>query len=369
MRTLSSFLLLVGLFTVALIAPSAHAIPQDGRYLYVAVPGIRNYLEYGGHGVLVYDIDDGHRLVRRIPSAGLNDNGEPMNVKGICASAATGRLYVSTIKTLQCYDLLTDELLWEQSYPGGCDRMSITADGRTLYVPSFEKDHWNVVDAADGKVVAVITPDNRAHNTIVSPDGTEVYLEGLSSPNLTVVDTATNQITRTVGPFSASIRPFTVNGRQTRLYANVNDLLGFGIGNLETGEVITEVTVQGFEQGPIKRHGCPSHGIALSLDETEVWLADAANQRVHVFDVTTDTPRQLTSIAVHDQPGWITFSIDGRLVYPSTGEVIDRESRQIIAKLRDEHGNLVMSEKMVEVDFWGREVSATGNQFAIGGVR
>ena len=28
--------------------------PAAGRFLYVAVPGIRNYLEYGGHGVLVY---------------------------------------------------------------------------------------------------------------------------------------------------------------------------------------------------------------------------------------------------------------------------------------------------------------------------
>jgi len=44
----------------------ADAKPAHGRFLYVAVPGIRNYLEYGGHGVLVYDIDNGHRLVRRI---------------------------------------------------------------------------------------------------------------------------------------------------------------------------------------------------------------------------------------------------------------------------------------------------------------
>jgi len=27
------------------------------RYLYVAVPGIRDYLGYGGQGILVYDID------------------------------------------------------------------------------------------------------------------------------------------------------------------------------------------------------------------------------------------------------------------------------------------------------------------------
>jgi len=36
---------------------------MDGRFLYVAAPGIRDYLEFGGHGVLVFDIDHGHRFV------------------------------------------------------------------------------------------------------------------------------------------------------------------------------------------------------------------------------------------------------------------------------------------------------------------
>src|SRR4051794_3681252 len=74
---------------------------EERRLLYVAEPGIRNYLEYGGHGVLVYDIDHGHKFVKRIPIAtGLNAEGKPDNVKGVCASASTGRLYISTIKTL-----------------------------------------------------------------------------------------------------------------------------------------------------------------------------------------------------------------------------------------------------------------------------
>src|ERR1700761_9443518 len=85
----------------------AQAAAQDQparlkRFLYVAVPGIRNYLEYGGHGLLVFDIDRGHAFVKRIPTAGLAPQGKPDNVKGICASAATGRLYISTIHSLTC---------------------------------------------------------------------------------------------------------------------------------------------------------------------------------------------------------------------------------------------------------------------------
>src|SRR5213593_594592 len=69
-------------------ASAAEAKPAERRLLYVAEPGIRNYLEYGGHGVLVYDIDDGHKFVKRIPAAGLDEKGQPLNVKGICANAS-----------------------------------------------------------------------------------------------------------------------------------------------------------------------------------------------------------------------------------------------------------------------------------------
>jgi hypothetical protein len=49
--------------------------PESGRYLYVAVPGIRNYLGYGGHGILVFDMDNEHRFVKRIPTQGYLSNG------------------------------------------------------------------------------------------------------------------------------------------------------------------------------------------------------------------------------------------------------------------------------------------------------
>lgn len=367
---LPRFVFLVGLMLSASGLVAADSKPMHGRFLYVAVPGIRNYLEYGGHGILVYDIDTGHKLVRRIPaSGGMNDKGEHSNVKGICASAATGRLYVSTIKTLQCFDLLTDALLWEKTYEAGCDRMSITPDGRALYVPSFENDHWLVIDAMDGSVIKKLTLDSRAHNTIVSADGREAYMAGLASPFLAVADTKTHLLKRAVGPFSAAIRPFTVNGRLSRVFVNVNDLLGFEIGDLQTGRVLQRVQVTGFEKGPVKRHGCPSHGIALSPDEKELWIADGHNSRLHIFDLTDGLVRQRQSIPMRDQPGWITFSIDGTIVWPSTGEVMDAATKQTIALLQDEKGGPVHSEKLLEIDFENGKPVRTGNQFALGAVQ
>ena len=343
--------------------------PADRRFLYVATPGVRNLLEYGGHGLLVFDIDAGHKFVKRIPTSGVDDKGVPINVKGICASAQTGRVYISTIKTLQCLDLVSEKLLWERTYEGGCDRMSISPDGKIVYQPSFEKDHWNVVDAASGDVLKTVVPKSKAHNTVYGRDGKWCYLAGLGSPLLTVADTSTHSIARTIGPFSGAIRPFTVNGRQTLAFCCVNDLLGFEVGDLTTGKLTHRITVNGFERGPVKRHGCPSHGIGQTPDEREVWVCDAFNKRMHIFDTTVMPPKQVASIEVRDEPGWITFSIDGKLAWPSSGEVIDVATRKIIATLEDETGRHVGSEKLLEIDFRAGKPVRSGDQFGVGAVR
>jgi DNA-binding beta-propeller fold protein YncE len=370
--------LVAGLCLFALLFAASESSPasdkpsaseSERRYLYAAMPGVRNYLEYGGHGVLVFDIDNGHKFVRRIPSAGLDKQGKPINVKGVCASASLKRLYVSTLHTLISFDLTTDKIVWEKSYEGGCDRMSISPDGKIIYLPSLEKDHWHVVDGASGNVIAKIVPKSGAHNTVFGPDGKEVYLAGLRSPLLTVAETATHTAARTVGPFSAPIRPFTVNGSQTLCFVNINDLLGFEVGDLKSGKMLHRVEVEGFKKGPVKRHGCPSHGIGLTPDEKELWLTDAANSRMHIFDATVMPPKQVASIELRDQPGWISFSIDGRYAYPSTGDVIDVATRKIITGLTDENGTAVQTEKLLEIVFKGNQPVRTGDQFGVGGVR
>ncbi len=349
----------------AAATPAARAAGKERHLLYVAVPGIRNYVEYGGTGILVYDADAGHKLVRRIPTFAASE--KPEAIKGIAASAAPPRVFLTTPTRMLAMDLMTGKAVWEKPCEGGCDRLAIAPDGKVLYVPSFEGPHWNVIDAATGAAVQRIQTNSGAHNTVYGPDGRRVYLAGLKSPLLFVADTATHTVAATVGPFSASIRPFTINGAQTLAFVNVNDLLGFEVGDLRTGKKLHRVEVAGATRGPVKRHGCPSHGIALTPDEKEVWVTDGANSALHVFDATVMPPRQVARVALRDQPGWITFSMDGRFAYASTGEVIDPRTRKIVATLADESGKPVHSEKVVEVvvNAQGKPVRV-GDQFGIG---
>jgi DNA-binding beta-propeller fold protein YncE len=346
-------------------ARSAEPTDQERHLLYVAVPGIRNYLQFGGAGILVFDMDHGHRFIKRIETPA-SQLAKPENIKGVCANATTQKLYFTTLTKLYCLDLRTEKTLWAKALPGGCDRLSITPDGKLLYVPSLEGPHWNVVDAANGEVITQIETKSGAHNTICSLDGTRAYLAGLRSRILSVVDTKTQEMVQPVGPFDGPIRPFTVNAAKTLCIVNVNGCLGFEIGDLTTGKMLYRVEVENFPKGIPKRHGCPSHGVGLTPDEKEIWVVDGPNSHVHVFDATVMPPKQTSSIKLREQPGWVTFSLDGRYAYPSTGEVVDTKTKKILVALQDEKGREVHSEKLIEIVFQGDTVVRTGDQFGLG---
>jgi DNA-binding beta-propeller fold protein YncE len=355
----------IGPFVLAAVL-AISALAADQPLLYVANPGTRNYVQYGGVGITVFDIDNGYKFVRRIPTWTVPEGKEPENVKGVAASAQTGHIFVSSLNRIIAIDAVSGKKLWDKAYEGGCDRLAISPDGKTLYVPQLEGPLWHVVNAANGDVIASIETKSGSHNTIYANDGAHVYLAGLKSPLLSVADTRTHTVASTVGPFANVIRPFTVNGSNTLVFVNINGLLGFEVGDLRTGKKLYHVEVEGYKQGPVKRHGCPSHGIALTPDEKELWLADCANSAIHVFDSTVMPPKQIKSIPQRDCVGWLSFSMDGKVAHSSTGEVIDVATKKIVAALKDEAGHDVQSEKLLDITISGGKVIRAGNQFGVG---
>ncbi|MHA4844952.1 YncE family protein [Flavitalea antarctica] len=336
------------------------------RYLYVAVPGIRNYLGYGGHGLLVFDILNNHRFVKRIRTQGLDKDGIPSNVKGIAVSLSLNSIFISTLDKLQRIDLNTEKIIWEKSYEGGTDRMSISPGGKIMYLPSLEKTFWNVVDCETGEIIAPrIEVVRRAHNTLYGPSGSQVYLADIASPLLHVADNKTHKVVKKVGPFGNGIRPFTINSAESLVFVTVDSLLGFEVGDLKTGKKLARIVVEGWNMGPVRRHGNPSHGIGLTPDEKELWVCDGFNMRLHVFSAIPPY-QQLTTIPLQDMPGWVTFSLDGKYAYPSSGEVIDVKTRKILYTLQDEFYNNVSSEKMLEIQIKNGKAIKIADQFGIG---
>src|SRR5664279_3910749 len=88
----------------------------EQHLLYVASPGTRNYVEYGGVGILVFDISNGYKFVRRIPTWDVPEGKQPENVKGIAASAKTGRVYVTSLNRMIAIEAVSGKKIWDKTY-------------------------------------------------------------------------------------------------------------------------------------------------------------------------------------------------------------------------------------------------------------
>ena len=265
--------------------------------------------------------------------------------------------------------------MWENAYDGQCcERPQISPDGSFLYVGSDLKDFWYVVNPRTGALIAkAVSPlSPNAHNLNLSADGKLAFM----SPNgkvMGIAETVNHTLVKTI-TFTDNIRPFVLNHDSSLIYANINNLLGFEIADVASGKIIHHVEVQGFgwpknwQVSPRPRipHGCPSHGIALTPDEKEIWIVDALNQYIHIFDNTQMPPRQIDSIKTTAGPYWITIGLDGKLAYISSGDVIDIKTRKIVGKLKDEYGRPLYSEKLLDMVFENGKLARVANQFGNG---
>jgi DNA-binding beta-propeller fold protein YncE len=364
-----------------LTAQSRPGVRQKTLF-YVAVPGNGPDLEDGGYGILVFDKDDDWKFLKRIPLWDYPAIIGPGDFRGISAHAETGRLYVTHHRGVAAFDLVTDKMLWHTDslntglYDNGdcCDNGHVTADGKYVVAGSRRiQDRWWVLDAATGKIIKeVATPDSIGpHNIMMSPDGTRAYLAPTASNYFTVVDTKNFEKVGLVGPTTNPARTFTLNGAGTLLYTTEMRLLGFEIMDTKTGKLVERVELpngwgwQGREFG----HNTPSHGVALSPDEKEVWVCDGPNDTVHVYDNTVTPKRLKANIRQRRQPEWLIFSIDGKHVYTSNGEIFDAATKKKVHQLVDEKGQMAGSEKSLEVIFQNGKPFKVGERGGVGQVR
>jgi hypothetical protein len=79
------------LFLALLLASCASSAAEVRRYRYCSTPGGTRAQGKSGAGLLVFDIDKGHRFVRRIAIPVFMEG-----LRGLTGCTATGRLYYST---------------------------------------------------------------------------------------------------------------------------------------------------------------------------------------------------------------------------------------------------------------------------------
>ena len=195
-----------------------------------------------------------------------------------------------------------------------------------------------------------------AHNLNLSADGKRAFM----SPNgklLQIADIETGKIVQKI-QFPENVRVQALNKDSSKVYVNQNNFMGYMVADTNTGKILQTVEVTSVDWRPVWNrtprprvpHGCPSHGVALTPDGKEVWVADALFHKIHIFS-NTDNPKEIASIDTPDDTFWIMFGLDGKLVYSSSGDIIDAATHKVVGTTKSEWGTKMYSEKELDMTF------------------
>jgi hypothetical protein len=341
--------------------------PRTGRFLYAV-----NQAAATRGSISVYDIDAGHRLVKTIET--VRDVGD---VKGVAASAATGRLCVayrtgSGVGMIYCLNVYDDAVLWNRTVDPDIDRLAIHPDGQLLYVPTWEgrsADFINVLDASTGDVVRKVHFSNRSHDTLFPVSGPvfqETKAQDGSGRYLYLIDPQSYTVSR-VGPYAGILGPYAVDGMSRYVVNNVTGLWGMQVAELKSGRIVT---------ASLAEHpaGEPEllHGIGWTPNEREVWQSSSADDpHIYVWNMRDPmAPMLAERVSMKSRRGahWVTFDIEGEYAYVAPNKSSDDATEIFDAHTRKSVGLIGSSEDMIEIDFAHGKVSRVGDQYGVGRV-
>jgi hypothetical protein len=341
--------------------------PRTGRFLYAV-----NQAAATKGSISVYDIDTGHRLVKTIETVRDVDD-----VKGVVASAATGRLYVayrtrSGVGVIYCLNVYDDAVLWNRAIDPDIDRLAIGPDGQLLYVPTWEgrsADFINVLDASTGDVVRKVHFSSRSHDTLFPLSGPlfqETKAEDGSGKYLYLIDPQSYTVSR-VGPYAGILGPYAVDGMSRYVVNNVTGLWGMQVAELKSGRIVTASPAE-------HPAGEPNllHGIGWTPDEREVWQSSSADDpHIYVWNMRDPmAPVLAERLSMKSRHGahWVTFDIEGNYAYIARNKSSDDATEIFDAHTHKSVGLIGSSEDMIEIDFADGKVSRVGDQFGVGRV-
>ena len=363
-KFVSLLLVLYGLFASSAEAASPPS-ERNGAFLY-AVGQSANLRG----SISVYDIGADHRLIKTIPTvAGVSD------VRGVAASAVTGRLYVAYIDVfgtgmvyfLNIYDAT---ILWNRSISPGVDRLAINPNGQLLYVPTWEggsADYINVLDTNSGEIVRKVHFSNRSHDTLYPLSGPifqETKANDGSGNYLYLIDPNSYAVSR-VGPYSAILGPYAVDSSSNYVVNNVMNVWGLQVADLKTGQIITA----GLPDHPPGEAGL-QHGIGWTPDQSEVWESSRWDDpHVYVWEMNNPmAPVLKQTLTLQSVRGshWLTFDIKGDYGYIAPNKNSSDGTEIFDARTHTSLGGIRSTEDMIEIDFADGKISRVGDQYGIG---
>ncbi|MDP3738777.1 MAG: hypothetical protein Q8R02_15390 [Hyphomonadaceae bacterium] len=240
-------------------------------------------------------------------------------------------LYVSRgyMGDVAAFDIATAKQLWVRDLDTGrADHMTVTADGKWLFVSVMFDNQVEKIDAATGEGKGRFPTGVYPHDNQISKDGKSVYNTSLGQlgnlpagqepkvkpknpRQFTVADLETLEVTREI-VMPVGIRPWHMNADETLFYAQLSNqhavaAIAFPSGK-ETSRL--ELPVKDGVKETDWDFEAPHHGLAITHDGATICLAGRASDYVAL--VKAPSLELIATIPVDDAPGWATMSSDDK---------------------------------------------------------
>ena len=241
---------------------------------------------------------------------------------------------VETTNELLKVDVLTHEIVGRVDVGPVPNEPTVSRDGRHVFVPQRRGDQTAIVETETMSVVKTLPAGREQHNAYTSHDGRRVYVTAMGDSLITVIDPARLEIERKI-PVGGIPRPVAFSANDSIAYVALSGMIGFVTLDLATDRVIDRLELPIPAGTPPPLLETYTHGILLTPDEKELWLAVYALDRVLAFSLPGNRP--LADLVVGEGPHWFTLHPDGEPLYVSlerAGQVaaIHRGLREVMRK-------------------------------------
>jgi YVTN family beta-propeller protein len=255
------------------------------------------------------------------------------------AVSADGRHFFTTVETdhtLRVIDTTSDQVIQSVKLSGLPNQCAVTPNGRLVAVPIRGGDCVDIVDITAAKVVKSL-PVKAPHNSFNAQRNDHAWVTSMGDNKVKLIDL--NSFTYLAEVAVGGIpRPLAVTRDERILYCQLSDLHGFVIANVPDRKVIAKVQLPPLSPGvkfPVPH--TPSHGLALTPDEQELWATSCGTDTVYIYH----TARQeiVGKVRTGSGPAWLAFSPDGRYccvsnVLGDDVSIIDAAKRREVARIK-----------------------------------
>jgi YVTN family beta-propeller protein len=173
----------------------------------------------------------------------------------------------------------------EHEIPTGAEPedLSLSVDGKTLYVTSETSDWVHVVDLGAGAVMENIVVGTRPGHVLLTPDGKELWIANESPERVSIVDRSTNQVSGTLDllPMGSLQADFTPVG-MTMTKDGATAIITLGRANHLAFADVAARKIKDYV-----RVGNRPSGVALSHDEKTLYVSNSQDDSLSIVDMVS----------------------------------------------------------------------------------